>query len=96
MGGTIDGGKQAAATNKYRYGVNFYKKIGGKGGKISRGGGFASNRACSCELSNIFGPSHLKAQCAGSKGGTTSRRPKMAKPAQIPTFTQEFDDALDE
>ena len=29
MAGSIEGGKRAAATNKLKYGENFYKKIGG-------------------------------------------------------------------
>lgn len=60
MAGTVEGGKAAAATNKQRYGKNFYRKIGRKGGKISRGGGFAS--------------SHELAVEAGRKGGKASRR----------------------
>lgn len=62
MAGTELGGRKAAATNKQRYGVNFYEQIGRTGGKISRGGGFAANR----EL----------AVAAGRKGGKSSRRVK--------------------
>lgn len=62
MPGTIIGGKKAAATNKRRYGNDFYEVIGAHGGKVSRGGGFAANR----EL----------ARTAGRKGGLKSRRPK--------------------
>ena len=60
MAGTVAGGRKAAATNKIRYGLSFYKQIGGKGGKISRGGGFAMNRDLAIE--------------AGRKGGKASRR----------------------
>jgi general stress protein YciG len=60
MAGTVSGGRKAAATNKQRYGQNFYGQIGRKGGMISRGGGFAVNRELARE--------------AGAKGGKVSRR----------------------
>jgi hypothetical protein len=62
MSGTKRGGRKAAATNKQRYGVNFYETIGRLGGRKSRGGGFAKNP----ELARI----------AGQKGGKASRRRK--------------------
>lgn len=68
MGGTVEGGKKAALTNKAKYDAafkdvgGFYGAIGRKGGKISRGGGFAA--------------SHELAVEAGRKGGKVSRRPK--------------------
>lgn len=62
MAGTRAGGIKAAATNKARYGLNFYELIGRRGGKISRGGGFAVNRELAVE--------------AGRKGGRASRRSK--------------------
>lgn len=62
MAGTKAGGKAAAATNKQKYGSDFYAKIGAKGGKLGRTGGFAANR----ELARI----------AGAKGGRISRRSK--------------------
>ncbi len=64
MAGTKIGGVKAAQTNKQRYGVQFYERIGRKGGTISRGGGFAKNP----ELARI----------AGRKGGMQSRRSKAA------------------
>ena len=64
MAGTQIGGRKAAATNKQRYGLNFYEQIGRKGGKISRGGGFAMNRDLAVE--------------AGRKGGKASRRTKKS------------------
>lgn len=71
MPGTVDGGRQAAATNKERHGDDFYKRIGSIGGKNSKNGGFASYRECHCELiENV----HFYQQCAGKKGGTVSRR----------------------
>lgn len=64
MAGTEKGGKEAAKTNKKRHGKDFYAKIGAKGGKKSRGGGFAANRELARE--------------AGRKGGKLSRRSKAA------------------
>jgi len=62
MAGTKTGGKSAAATNKAKYGADFYAKIGAKGGKKGRTGGFFANR----ELARL----------AGAKGGRISRRSK--------------------
>lgn len=64
MAGTRSGGQKAAATNKQRYGMNFYEQIGRKGGAISSGGGFAKNRELAVE--------------AGRKGGKASRRTKSS------------------
>lgn len=60
MAGTKAGGIAAAATNKKKYGEDFYVNIGAKGGKLGRTGGFYANR----ELARI----------AGAKGGKVSRR----------------------
>lgn len=62
MAGTKEGGAKAAATTKEKYGYDFYKGIGAKGGKRGRTGGFYANR----ELARI----------AGAKGGRISRRGK--------------------
>jgi general stress protein YciG len=62
MAGTKDGGKAAAATNKKKYGSDFYAKIGAKGGRLGRTGGFYANR----DLARI----------AGARGGRVSRRSK--------------------
>ena len=59
MGGTREGGLKAAETNRQRY-PGFYPNIGRMGGLISRGGGFAKNRALAVE--------------AGRKGGMASRQ----------------------
>lgn len=64
MAGTKSGGKAAAATNKAKYGSDFYAKIGAIGGKLGRTGGFYANR----EL----------ARRAGAVGGRISRRTKKA------------------
>lgn len=61
MAGTVEGGREAAITNKNRYGADFYKRIGHVGGKLSRGGGFAS-------MTREY------AAAAGRKGGKASRR----------------------
>lgn len=62
MAGTKMGGKAAATTNKTKYGADFYAKIGAKGGKKGKTGGFYANR----EL----------ARKAGAIGGRISRRTK--------------------
>jgi general stress protein YciG len=60
MSGTKAGGQKAAATNKAKYGKDFYARIGQMGGKLGRTGGFYANR----EL----------ARKAGAIGGRISRR----------------------
>ncbi len=65
MAGTKTGGVKAAATNKSKYGKDFYAKIGAAGGKKGTTGGFAANR----EL----------ARKAGAVGGRISRRGKSTK-----------------
>ncbi len=67
MAGTKAGGKKAAATNKSKYGKDFYAAIGRKGGKNGHTGGFAANPAL--------------AKIAGAKGGRISRRGKTKKTA---------------
>lgn len=62
MAGTKAGGLKATQTVKAKYGEDFYKKAGQKGGRISRNGGFASNHQLAVE--------------AGRKGGSISRRGK--------------------
>jgi hypothetical protein len=65
MAGTALGGKKAAETNKQRYGSDFYKVQGAKGGKVGTTGGFYANR----ELARI----------AGRKGGLVSKRGKASE-----------------
>lgn len=60
MAGTVHGGIAAAKKNKALHGKDFYARIGAKGGKKGRTGGFAANR----EL----------ARKAGALGGSISRR----------------------
>ena len=63
MAGNLTGGKKAAATNKAKYGADFYVKNGALGGKAKVSKGFGANR----EL----------ARTAGSLGGRISRRRKL-------------------
>ncbi|MEK7561485.1 MAG: hypothetical protein AAB541_01350 [Patescibacteria group bacterium] len=67
MAGTTAGGAKAAATNKNKYGKDFYARIGAMGGKMGHTGGFYANR----EL----------ARKAGAKGGRISRRGASKKVA---------------
>jgi general stress protein YciG len=62
MAGTKKGGMKAAATNKAKYGKDFYARIGQMGGQLGRTGGFYANR----DLARV----------AGAKGGRISRRTK--------------------
>lgn len=66
MAGTKAGGLKAAAKNKAKD-PDFYAKIGAKGGRNGKTGGFAANP----ELARI----------AGAKGGRISRRRKSDKQA---------------
>lgn len=65
MAGTKSGGQKAAETNRKKYGDEFYRNIGRKGGKNGHTGGFAANP----ELAKI----------AGAKGGRVSKRGKAKK-----------------
>lgn len=60
MAGTKAGGKKCAATNKAKYGDNWYAEIGRKGGQAKIPKGFALN--------------HQLARQAGRKGGLTSSK----------------------
>ncbi len=62
MAGTAEGGIKASIVNKEKYGADFYRNIGAKGGSAQVPKGFASNRKLASE--------------AGRKGGTISRRRK--------------------
>lgn len=74
MAGTKDGGKAAAKTNKDKYGVDFYARIGAAGGKKGRTGGFFANRELARE--------------AGRKGGRISRRTKKTDVAEAKAVSQ--------
>ena len=80
MPGTVNGGRQAAETNKKKYGKDFYARIGAIGGKKGTTGGFAANR----ELARI----------AGAKGGRISRRRKAVEEAVAPEIQEEVQEAI--
>jgi hypothetical protein len=63
MAGTTHGGQLAAAKNKQKYGSDFYKKIGARGGRNGNSGGFAAGEA-----------GRKRASYYGSIGGSISRR----------------------
>ena len=67
MAGTVQGGRRAAQRNKEKYGENFYKTIGARGGKNSRNGGFAAGDA-----------GRERARYWGAIGGRISRRRSRA------------------
>ena len=67
MAGTKAGGMKAAATNRAKYGKEFYARIGQKGGHNGHTGGFYHNRAL--------------ARIAGAKGGRLSKRGPAKKAA---------------
>lgn len=72
MAGTKEGGAKAAATNKAKYGDNFYANIGSEGGKTkSPSKGFGTDKRS--WLDKKLGKPKL-ASVAGKKGGTISRR----------------------
>ena len=70
MAGTKAGGKKAAAKNLSKD-PNFYAKIGAKGGKNGRTGGFASSVVGEDGLTGAE-----RARIAGARGGRISRRKK--------------------
>jgi hypothetical protein len=73
VSGNRTGGKLAAATNKAKYGEGYYAVIGSAGGKASNTGGYAKAIPCVCVT--IAGD-HFVRNCAGRRGGLTSRRTK--------------------
>lgn len=75
MPGTLEGGRKAGQTNKLKYGLDFYKRIGAIGGKNGHTGGFAYPLLCDCDYREDL---HKRASCAGAKGGRISkRRPRV-------------------
>lgn len=60
MSGTKAGGKAAAATNKAKYGTDFYAQIGASGGAASKGYRFGHGKVNPAEI--------------GKKGGLISTR----------------------
>lgn len=80
MSGTKLGGLKAAEANKARYGEDFYKKIGQKGGQNGTTGGFAANP----ELARL----------AGAKGGSHSSR-GIKRKVTVNGTTYNFDTVLE-
>ena len=72
MSGTKSGGKKAAVTNKEKYGEDFYRELGRKGGKS----GDHSNKG--------FAKNPELAREAGRKGGKKSKRGKAKKKVETP------------
>lgn len=74
MAGTRAGGQKTAKTNIEKYGEDYYRNLGRKGGRNGHSGGFASE---------VIGRDGLtgwqRAKIAGRKGGTISRRGKSKK-----------------
>lgn len=69
MAGTIEGGRKAAETNLKKYGPDFYRWIGARGGSRGHTGGFA------CESVGTDGlTGSERARLAGAKGGKISKR----------------------
>lgn len=71
MAGTKAGGLKAGKTNKERHGEDFYKRIGQIGGKLSKNGGFASDKVGKDGLTG-----RQRAALVGAIGGFRSRRTK--------------------
>jgi hypothetical protein len=63
MSGTAAGGRLAAQKNKQKYGSDFYRKIGSKGGQQGHTGGFAAGDE-----------GRKRASYWGAIGGRRSRR----------------------
>jgi hypothetical protein len=66
MAGTARGGRLAAEKNKKKYGADFYRLIGAKGGKNGRNGGFAAGEQ-----------GRKRASYYGAIGGSISRRSRQ-------------------
>lgn len=77
MSGSREGGRKAAATNKAKYGKDFYANIGRKGGRKSH------------PETRYFAMHPEVAKNAGAKGGRTSRR-GPAKDTRAPHIKDEW------
>jgi hypothetical protein len=74
MSGTYKGAVQAAATNKERYGDDFYAIIGKKGGSVTNvTKGFAVKKLCDLSYC-MLDYEHYLSHCAGIRGGRNSKR----------------------
>ena len=75
MPGNRIGGLKASATNKARYGNDWYARIGKIGGHNGHTGGFASDEVGADGLTG-----QQRAKIAGAKGGKISKRGKAKYP----------------
>lgn len=78
MAGTKAGGIKAAATNKAKYGEDFYRELGRKGGRNGHTGGFAANP----QLARIAGSIGGKISKRGKAKGNKSAEEKLTKAAR--------------
>jgi hypothetical protein len=76
MAGTQQGGRNAATTNKARYGEDFYRRIGAKGGRKGNTGGFGSDFVGADGLTG-----KQRASVVGSIGGRLSKRSGTKAPS---------------
>lgn len=74
MAGTRAGGKKAAQTNIEKYGKDFYRNIGRRGGSNGHTGGFSSETRGKDGLTGFE-----RAKIAGAIGGRKSRRGPSTK-----------------
>jgi len=77
MAGTVTGGRATAITNKERYGADFYKRIGSKGGTRTYESGKLARVNFANDTRTTFEKLMKKptrAQLAGQKGGKISKR----------------------
>lgn len=86
MAGTKAGGKKAAAKNLAKD-PSFYAKIGARGGKNGRTGGFASQVVGDDGLTGAE-----RARIAGARGGRISRRKKVTVVTSDVSTSPESDD----
>ena len=80
--GTKEGAKKASITNRLRYGKDFYRKIGQRGGQNGRGEFYTGGFACLERGDDgLTGPE--RARIAGSLGGSISKRGPAKKSTKI-------------
>lgn len=79
MGGTLEGGKKAAATNKLKYGRDFYARIGQMGGKLGRTGGFYANRELARRAGQIGGRKSRRGEWTDEQRAVAQARREAAK-----------------
>lgn len=72
MAGTVEGGKAAGATNKSKYGADYYSKIGQMGAKAYR----KRQKEGIAKPRGFAAMDKEKISAAGRKGGSISRRLK--------------------